>query len=445
VNDYQILIFKKRPMFNNIMRSVSLITAITLVISVSFGGHGKIALAVDEPATTENSYILCHDGLDNDGDLITDMSDTDCGPYAEAPVVPVPENTALLCDDDIDNDFDLLTDLGDSDCAPFVPVVEATSTAEVTLALCSDNIDNDGDLLTDLSDPDCAPYLPTATSTATTTENTLPTCTDDIDNDMDLLTDMSDPECAPFAEPTTPIATSSPENTDVTCHDGIDNDLDLLTDLSDPGCAPYLPIVIPTASTTPENTFATCTDDIDNDMDLLTDFSDPECAPFADEPATTTPTSTPSNNIPSGGGGGNTGGGFTSSSGGTDSFIGGIGGVQGSVLGASTDDTSNSCGPTLLEYMRIGQPNSKVEVSKLQVVLNTLVGSTLAVNGVFGNDTDAAVRTLQMKYSTAILMPWVSAGLMNPMASTGYVYKTTKWHINNLLCGRQIAPMPMLP
>ena len=93
----------------------------------------------------------------------------------------------------------------------------------------------------------------------------------------------------------------------------------------------------------------------------------------------------------------------------------------------------------------MGKKNSSLEVKKLQVILNAFVGSKLPINGVFGLATKNAVDSFQVKYSAYVLQPWVNAGLMPTPAPTGYVYKTTKWHINNLMCGGQIAPQPMLP
>lgn len=321
--------------------------AFLLIVSGSYAAPIKVAHAVTV-LVTENSYELCHDGIDNDENLLTDMSDESCNNYANPPATP--ENTLELCTDGIDNDQDLKIDFSDEDCGSFTN--------------------------------------PTATSTP---ENTVELCGDGIDNDLDLKIDMSDEDCAPFV---TPVATSTPENTQVLCSDGIDNDQDLLTDLSDEDCVAF----INPATTTP----STSTDTTGN-------------------PTTSGPTG---------------GGGITS-------FL--VATSSQTVLGASTERPLDRCDLVLNEYFRLGNNNSVAEVKKLQEALNILTGSTLEINGKFGIETDVAVRNLQQQQSAHILMPWVNLNLMDSPVPTGYVYKTTRWYINNTLCSTLNAPAPMLP
>ncbi len=58
-----------------------------------------------------NSYIgakeICDDGIDNDGDGLTDCNDPDCNSNCA---------NIEICDDGIDNDADGLTDCADPDC-----------------------------------------------------------------------------------------------------------------------------------------------------------------------------------------------------------------------------------------------------------------------------------------------------------------------------------------
>ena len=70
----------------------------------------------------------CDDGVDNDGDELTDCDDPDCARQACAAGVP-----GAVCVD------------GGGDCRGGEPV-----------ALCGDDLDNDGDGLSDCDDPDCA-------------------------------------------------------------------------------------------------------------------------------------------------------------------------------------------------------------------------------------------------------------------------------------------------
>ena len=118
--------------------------------------------------------------------------------------------------------------------------------------------------------------------------------------------------------------------------------------------------------------------------------------------------------------------------------------VTGQVLGASTSTTA-SCGLYLHEYIRLGAQNNPSEVTKLQTFLNQNLGINLPVTGFYGPATYQAVKQFQVKYHASVLAPWVSYGLPSEMDSTGYVYKTTKRWINNLVCPPLNIPLPVLP
>ncbi len=110
----------------------------------------------------------CADGLDDDGDGLTDREDPDCGaptdrertggedalpaPGTEAPALEPPASAPLdaapPCEDGVDNDRDGLTDAADPACAGGDPQGEL-------LAACEDGVDEDGDGLTDMDDPSC--------------------------------------------------------------------------------------------------------------------------------------------------------------------------------------------------------------------------------------------------------------------------------------------------
>ncbi len=140
---------------------------------------------------------------------------------------------------------------------------------------------------------------------------------------------------------------------------------------------------------------------------------------------------------PSGGGGSSSGGGGGSFSGSSNRNGVSGGSTGGSVLGAFTSNDGTpalSCPPFILDYLKIGKNNSKTEVKKLQEFLNWHDTAKLPVTGFFGPATKKAVENYQKKYSTQILKPWVDAGLMQTSTPTGYVYKTTRWHINSQIC-----------
>ncbi len=171
-----------------------------------------------------------------------------------------------------------------------------------------------------------------------------------------------------------------------------------------------------------ENTAELCTDGIDNDGDTLVDSSDSDCIAFVDNTDTT-----PADN----------GGSSRNRSGSSKKSV-----SNGEVLGASTDTESCSIINT---YMREGQTNNVEQVTFLQSFLNTELGINLPTTGYFGTLTDVAVRTFQLKYREDILKPWSDIGLLpDENTSTGYVYKTTQYKINTILCPELELATPVL-
>lgn len=112
----------------------------------------------------------------------------------------------------------------------------------------------------------------------------------------------------------------------------------------------------------------------------------------------------------------------------------------GQVLGASTE-----CSPLLTSYLGKGYQNSADEVTKLQNFLNDNQGAAVPVTGQFDAATEHAVRVFQVKYWEDVLKPWFvypEYGVLDSDDSTGIVYKTTQWKINDLFCpGSQAVPM----
>lgn len=123
-------------------------------------------------------------------------------------------------------------------------------------------------------------------------------------------------------------------------------------------------------------------------------------------------------------------------------------GPSGTVAGASIsvpepEVAGAACGLYLYEYMRLGQDNSFAEVIKLQVFLN-MEGFPVAVTGTFDEATEAAVRAFQLAYADEVLIPWFNLDPSYGTDSTGWVYKTTRWKINDIKCP-DIEPFPELP
>lgn len=131
----------------------------------------------DTPTATLNvtgsvlpKETACFDGIDNDGDGLTDCADPDCAGAVGGScdtgipgvcavgqtqcvngaaacvqtVFPSPETIAAgTCNDGLDNNCNGLVDAADPGC-------------QVATEICNDGIDNDGDGLIDCADPDCA-------------------------------------------------------------------------------------------------------------------------------------------------------------------------------------------------------------------------------------------------------------------------------------------------
>jgi Putative peptidoglycan binding domain len=104
------------------------------------------------------------------------------------------------------------------------------------------------------------------------------------------------------------------------------------------------------------------------------------------------------------------------------------------VLGAATSTVATCEGMYLTSYLREGQANPADQVTRLQVFLNAF-GFTTDVTGTFDATTTEAVRNFQVQYLTEVLRPW------NITVGTGYVYKTTRATINNIVCpGSEAIP-----
>lgn len=178
--------------------------------------------------------------------------------------------------------------------------------------------------------------------------------------------------------------------------------------------------------------YANCEGDLDDQTELTS------CSVVFNDTAQTVDTGNTGTNTNSSGG--------SSRSGGTRR----AGFNSGEVLGAftsadaSTDTIPGACVPYLTKYMYRGANNDPEQVMKLQQFLNSFNGAGLPVTGFFGVLTEQAVNNLQAKYASSILKPWVDAGLMNPEAPTGMVYKTTLAFINSAKCGGTAMTYPPL-
>ena len=214
----------------------------------------------------------CSNGLDDDGDGLTDYpNDPGCERGSDASEVDPP--FPPQCANGIDDDLDGLTDFSeDPRCDAAADDFEGPD--------CGDGIDNDGDGTTDYdrdgdgfrdinADPQCACALGE-------TELDTPQCSDGCDNDRDGLTDLEDPGCE---GPDDDVEFNVAE-----CRDLNDNDNDGLIDYpADPGCVDRNDPFEDSPDPLPA-----CADGVDNDEDGLIDFAqlgggDDGCNAAADE------------------------------------------------------------------------------------------------------------------------------------------------------------------
>jgi len=86
----------------------------------------------------------------------------------------------------------------------------------------------------------------------------------------------------------------------------------------------------------------------------------------------------------------------------------------------------------------MGDSNDTIEVMKLQIFLNIFKdmfgGTENPVTGTFGTITDTNVKAFQQQFQTEILDPWYNQGIVPHNRPTGFVYKTTLWKINSIVC-----------
>ena len=103
---------------------------------------------------------------------------------------------------------------------------------------------------------------------------------------------------------------------------------------------------------------------------------------------------------------------------------------HGEVLGASTD---GFC-PFLKDYLHINMQNDPVEVNKAKAFFNSYLGKSLVLDGIFDKDLFAATVEFQSMFHDDVLKTWVDQFSFLDDRATGYIYQTTKWKINSILC-----------
>jgi hypothetical protein len=277
--------------------SYSYISAFALQCSDGVDNDGDGLTDIEDPGCStpddddeSDGTSQCQDGIDNDGDGATDIADFSCS----SPQDNDETNPKAQCQDGSDNDSDGAIDMNDFSCASNQDNDESDPQSE-----CQDGTDNDGDGVIDLADPGCGDNPQNDDESAGTTQcqdnidndgdgaadlqdysclgdntkddeaNPLSECQDGVDNDGDSLIDGADPAC------TTPQHNNEGSAT-TQCQDGVDNDSDGATDLADYSCQG-----LPT-NDNEAIPLAECQDTVDNDLDGLTDLADPGCSSSQD-------------------------------------------------------------------------------------------------------------------------------------------------------------------
>lgn len=100
----------------------------------------------------------------------------------------------------------------------------------------------------------------------------------------------------------------------------------------------------------------------------------------------------------------------------------------------SKNTGGGSCAPIITQYLRRGDVNAQVGI--LQGFLK------LPQTNVFDETTFDAVSAFQVQYHDDVISPWLPYG--HEDTPSGWVYKTTKWKINNIVCPNSEA-FPVLP
>ncbi len=157
------------------------------------------------PSNLVSKELICSDGIDNDGDGLTDCADPDClgkvGPMTcFFSYLCGPEANFMACRDGCDNDGDGLVDCADptsckGDATLDCPAVETACTGG---NCCHNGIDDDHNGLFDCADPACfgIDFCPAAEANIVACQPQTNCCSNNIDDDGNSLLDCADPSCS---------------------------------------------------------------------------------------------------------------------------------------------------------------------------------------------------------------------------------------------------------
>jgi len=228
----------------------------------NMGGGG--AAPVDASVDVFVGAPECSDGVDNDGDDLTDFPDD---PGCEDAVDTSERESA--CANGVDDDEDGATDFpADPGCASYEDDDEFN---EAPPPECADGIDNDRNGAIDEQDPGCV----SAADPSEDNPETPPVCADRVDNDEDGIVDFPlEPGCIAAGDGDERDPAGPP-----TCGNGADDDGDGHIDYPhDPGC-----MGVGDQSEEDKPVSPDCADGQDNDLDGRTDYPDDDgCSAASD-------------------------------------------------------------------------------------------------------------------------------------------------------------------
>lgn len=101
-----------------------------------------------------------------------------------------------------------------------------------------------------------------------------------------------------------------------------------------------------------------------------------------------------------------------------------------------------SCPALIKSYIKLGASNNFADVVILQNFLNNHMGKKLPLTGFYDVATYNAVKEFQAKYYASVIAPWHT--YLPGMGVTGYVYQTTRFAVNKILCAPEAGSFPTL-
>jgi len=214
------------------------LTCLTCLTCLSVAGCGRTQIWTGNADAGAKPQEICGNGVDDDGNGLTDCQDPRCAGALGCAVTPE------LCDNSIDDDGDGQIDCQDPDC-----LSDPACLGKVEL--CGNGIDDDGDGLTDCQDPKCV------NDPACSGKHEL--CDNGVDDDGDGRLDCEDPDCKSLP--------GCKQKED--CTNGVDDDGDGKLDCDDPDCFTHPHCKVPGKEV--------CTNGLDDDEDGEVDCADLDC------------------------------------------------------------------------------------------------------------------------------------------------------------------------